>query len=247
MLLSVEGLSAGYGGVVVLRDVSLAVPEGSIATLLGPNGAGKTTLLRAISGIVTPRRGRVVFDSRLLNGMPPEKTVKLGIAHVPEGRGIFPGLTVHENLRMGLHGRRLAQNDGDEAIERVFSLFPLLSERLGQPAGTLSGGEQQMLAIGRALLTKPRLMMIDELSLGLAPMVVQRLLRALVEIRAAGVTVLLIDQFARLVLGVADMAFLLERGTLTFSGTSRELLRKPSVLHGAYLAGRTALQEVGTP
>jgi branched-chain amino acid transport system ATP-binding protein len=245
MLLSVEELTAGYGGVVVLRDVSLSVPEGGIAALLGPNGAGKTTLLRTISGIVAPRRGRVVFDSRLLNGTAPEKTVKLGIAHVPEGRGIFPGLTVHENLRMGLHSRR--DGDGKEAMERVASLFPALSERLRQPAGTLSGGEQQMLAIGRALLTQPRLLMIDELSLGLAPIVVQRLLKALAEIRAAGVTILLIDQFARLVLGVADTAFVLERGSLVFSGTSDELLGKPSVLHGAYLAGRTALQEVVTP
>jgi branched-chain amino acid transport system ATP-binding protein len=246
MMLSVEGVSAGYGRSSVLRDVSIDVPEGSIATLLGPNGAGKTTLLRVIAGSVKPRAGRVLFEDREITGTAPERSVRLGIAHVPEGRGVFPGMTVRENLMMGLHARR-GRRAFDEAMGGVADLFPILAERPHQLAGTLSGGEQQMLAIARGLLTQPRLLMIDELSLGLAPIVVQRLLAALKEIQSSGVTILLVEQFARLVLGMADVAFVLEHGSLAFAGTSQQLIDNPSVLHGAYLAGRKALQEVSTP
>jgi branched-chain amino acid transport system ATP-binding protein len=247
MMLSVEGITAGYGRSLVLRDVSIDVPEGSIATLLGPNGAGKTTLLRVIAGSVKPRAGQVKFEDKVITGTPPERTVRSGIAHVPEGRGVFPGMSVRENLLMGLFANRQGSRRLDEAMESVAELFPVLAERQSQAAGTLSGGEQQMLAIARGLLTKPRLLMIDELSLGLAPIVIQRLLAALKDIRESGVTILLVEQFARLVLGMADVAFVLEHGALAFAGTSQELIDNPSVLHGAYLAGRTALQEVGTP
>jgi branched-chain amino acid transport system ATP-binding protein len=177
----------------------------------------------------------------------PEKSVRLGIAHVPEGRGVFPGMTVRENLMMGLFAQRQGRKAVDEAMTSVADLFPILAERPNQLAGTLSGGEQQMLAIARGLLTKPRLLMIDELSLGLAPIVIQRLLAALKDIQASGVTILLVEQFARLVLGMADVAFVLEHGSLAFAGTSQQLIDNPSVLHGAYLAGRKALQEVTTP
>ena len=247
MMLSVEGVSAGYGRSSVLRDVSIDVPEGSIATLLGPNGAGKTTLLRVIAGSVKPRSGRVLFEDQEITGTVPEKSVRLGIAHVPEGRGVFPGMTVRENLMMGLFAQRQGRKAVDEAMASVADLFPILAERPNQLAGTLSGGEQQMLAIARGLLTKPRLLMIDELSLGLAPIVIQRLLAALKDIQASGVTILLVEQFARLVLGMADVAFVLEHGSLAFAGTSQQLIDNPSVLHGAYLAGRKALQEVTTP
>ncbi|HEY4409081.1 MAG TPA: ABC transporter ATP-binding protein [Acidimicrobiia bacterium] len=246
-MLSVEGVTAGYGRGSILRDVSIDVPEGSIATLLGPNGAGKTSLLRVIAGGLKPRTGRIVFEDKEITGTPPERTVRLGIAHVPEGRGVFPGMTVRENLLMGLHARRGGRRSFDDAIGSVAELFPVLAERPNQLAGTLSGGEQQMLAIARGLLTKPKLLMIDELSLGLAPIVVQRLLAALKEIQQSGVTILLVEQFARLVLGMADVAFVLEHGSLVFAGTSQQLIDNPSVLHGAYLAGRKALQEVSTP
>jgi branched-chain amino acid transport system ATP-binding protein len=247
MMLSVQGVTAGYGSSVVLRDVSLEIPEGSIATLLGPNGAGKTTLLRVISGVVKTRSGQVTFEDEVITGTPPERTVRLGIAHVPEGRGVFPGMSVRENLMMGMHATGQRAKDLDEALDGIGQLFPVLTERFRQAAGTLSGGEQQMLAIARGLLTKPRLLMIDELSLGLAPIVIQRLLAALDDIRAQGVTILLVEQFARLVLGMADVAFVLEHGSMAFAGTSQELIDNPSVLHGAYLAGKTALQEVATP
>ena len=247
MMLSVEGVTAGYARGSILQDVSIDVPEGSIATLLGPNGAGKTSLLRVIAGALKPRSGRVLFEDRDITGTVPERSVRLGIAHVPEGRGVFPGMTVRENLMMGLFPRREGRRAFDDAMGGVAELFPVLAERPNQLAGTLSGGEQQMLAIARGLLTRPKLLMIDELSLGLAPIVVQRLLAALKEIQQSGVTILLVEQFARLVLGMADVAFVLEHGSLVFAGTSQQLIDNPSVLHGAYLAGRKALQEVTTP
>jgi branched-chain amino acid transport system ATP-binding protein len=220
-LLEVEGLEAGYGPVTVLRDVSFAVEEGQVETILGPNGAGKTTTLRALSGMVR-RRGRVVFDGRELAKAAPERVARLGVAHVPEGRGTFTDLTVEENLRVGAYPRR----DGEvrDDIERWLKRFPALAERRAQRAGSLSGGEQQMLAVARALMLRPRLILLDEPSLGLAPLVTRDLFSILEGIaRDEGVTLLIVEQNANLVLRFADHAHVLEAGRVVLSGTAAEV------------------------
>jgi branched-chain amino acid transport system ATP-binding protein len=220
-LLEVEGLEAGYGPVTVLRDVSFAVEEGQVETILGPNGAGKTTTLRALSGMVR-RRGRVVFDGRELAKAAPERVARLGVAHVPEGRGTFTDLTVEENLRVGAYPRR----DGEvrDDIERWLKRFPALAERRTQRAGSLSGGEQQMLAVARALMLRPRLILLDEPSLGLAPLVTRELFAILEGIaRDEGVTLLIVEQNANLVLRFADHAHVLEAGRVVLSGTAAEV------------------------
>jgi branched-chain amino acid transport system ATP-binding protein len=220
-LLEVEGLEAGYGPVTVLRDVSFAVEEGQVETILGPNGAGKTTTLRALSGMVR-RRGRVVFDGRELAKAAPERVARLGVAHVPEGRGTFTDLTVEENLRVGAYPRR----DGEvrDDIERWLKRFPALAERRTQRAGSLSGGEQQMLAVARALMLRPRLILLDEPSLGLAPLVTRDLFSILEGIaRDEGVTLLIVEQNANLVLRFADHAHVLEAGRVVLSGTAAEV------------------------
>jgi branched-chain amino acid transport system ATP-binding protein len=220
-LLEVEGLEAGYGPVTVLRDVSFAVEEGQVETILGPNGAGKTTTLRALSGMVR-RRGRVVFDGRELAKAAPERVARLGVAHVPEGRGTFTDLTVEENLRVGAYPRR----DGEvrDDIERWLKRFPALAERRAQRAGSLSGGEQQMLAVARALMLRPRLILLDEPSLGLAPLVTRELFAILEGIaRDEGVTLLIVEQNANLVLRFADHAHVLEAGRVVLSGTAAEV------------------------
>jgi branched-chain amino acid transport system ATP-binding protein len=220
-LLEVEGLEAGYGPVTVLRDVSFAVEEGQVETILGPNGAGKTTTLRALSGMVR-RRGRLVFDGRELAKAAPERVARLGVAHVPEGRGTFTDLTVEENLRVGAYPRR----DGEvrDDIERWLKRFPALAERRAQRAGSLSGGEQQMLAVARALMLRPRLILLDEPSLGLAPLVTRELFAILEGIaRDEGVTLLIVEQNANLVLRFADHAHVLEAGRVVLSGTAAEV------------------------
>ena len=242
-LLAVRGLGVAYGGIRAVRDVSFDVCRGEIVTLIGGNGAGKSSILRAISGIV-PREGTVTYDGRDLARVAAHAIVGLGIAHVPEGRGIFGNLTVAENLRLATWQRRFgagrergsvgAQIAAD--LERVFAIFPRLKERLRQPGGTLSGGEQQMLAVGRALMCRPRLLLLDEPSMGLAPLLVREIFQVLREINAAGTTILLVEQNANMALRTAHRAHVLEIGAIVKSGTGQELLGDPAV-RGAYLGG----------
>ena len=230
-LLEVGEIEAGYGDVVVLRDVSFEVEEGGVAAVLGPNGAGKTTVLRAISGTVRPS-GRVSIDGRSITGMNPSKIARLGIAHVPEGRGTFAGLTVEENLSVGAYRRRDGAGVRRDR-ERCYEYFPRLRERRRTRGGNLSGGEQQMLAIARALMLEPRLLLLDEPSLGLAPIVTQELFRILGEIvREEGVTMLLVEQNAKLAL--ADYAYVLEAGRIVLSGEAENVKDDEAVRH-AYL------------
>ena len=217
-LLEVNGLGAGYGRVQVLWDVVLEVGEREIVALVGPNGAGKTTLLRALSGMAETRGGTATFRGRSLVGQPIERIVDLGISHVPEGRRLFAGLTVRDNLRLG--GWRTNNQD----IDRVVELFPRLGERLSQVCGSMSGGEQQMCAIARGLMSQPELMMIDELSLGLAPVVVDEILARLPDIAASGTAVLLVEQDVDAALSVAERAYVLETGHVVLSGRAGELL-----------------------
>jgi branched-chain amino acid transport system ATP-binding protein len=221
-LLEVEQLEAGYGQVTVLRGISLSVDEGSIVTVLGPNGAGKTTTLRAISGMIR-RTGKVRIDGRDVSRLGPEHLARKAVAHVPEGRGTFTGLTVEENLRVGAYARR-DRGAIAEDLKRCFRYFPRLEERRTQHAGAMSGGEQQMLAIARALMLKPRLMLLDEPSLGLAPNLTRELFKILERIvREDGVTLLLVEQNANLVLRFADYAYVLEAGRIVLSGEAGEI------------------------
>jgi branched-chain amino acid transport system ATP-binding protein len=225
-LLELRGVEARYGPVRALDGVSLAVDEGQIVAVLGANGAGKTTTLRAVSGTVR-RGGEIRFDGRPLGRRGPEAMARLGVAHVPEGRGTFGELTVEENLRLGAYTRR-GKLDGD--IERVSGWFPWIGERLDQPAGTLSGGEQQMLALARALMSRPKLLLLDEPSLGLAPLVTREIFRIVAELNEKeGLTVLVVEQNAAIALEVAAYAYVLEVGKVAVSGTSEELARDESV------------------
>jgi branched-chain amino acid transport system ATP-binding protein len=217
-VLDVRGLCAGYGRVQVLWDVDLSVGPNQIVALIGPNGAGKSTLLRAMSGMIPLRAGHITFRGRELAGLPVEDIVRVGIAHVPEGRRLFPGLTVRDNLRLG--GWRTRNTD----LGRVTELFPRLGERLGQTAGSLSGGEQQMCAIARGLMSQPDLIMIDELSLGLAPSVVDEIMGRLPDIAAAGTSVLLVEQDVDIALETAEYACVLEAGRVTLAGRAGDLL-----------------------
>ncbi len=222
-MLRLEGVEAGYGDVVAVRAVSLEVRAGEIVALIGANGAGKTTTLRAISGLLPVRRGRVELDGRPIGGQGPAAIVAAGVAHVPEGRQLFPTMTVLENLELGARTRESRARRAD-TLGRVFELFPRLSERTRQLAGTLSGGEQQMVAIGRALMARPRLLMLDEPSLGLAPVVVSAIFANLVAINRAGITVLLVEQNVLRALRLSHRAYVLENGTITLSGPSDTLL-----------------------
>ncbi len=217
-MLEVSGVSAGYGKAEVLWDVDLTVNEKEIVALVGPNGAGKTTLLRALSGMVATTAGSIKFRGTTVQGRSIEQIVDLGISHVPEGRRLFPGLTVRDNLRLG--GWRVKNTD----IDRVLEMFPQLGERLGQVAGSMSGGEQQMCAIARGLMSRPELMMIDELSLGLAPVVVDEIIERLPDIAASGTSVLLVEQDVDAALRVAARAYVLETGRIALSGKARDLL-----------------------
>jgi branched-chain amino acid transport system ATP-binding protein len=233
-LLEIEDLIVRYGQVPALKEISLTVGEGEIVALIGANGAGKSTTLRAISGLLKPSHGRIRFRGLDITGVKPARIVAQGIVHIPEGRRIFTRMTVEENLRLGFFSRR--REDATEAYERVFRLFPVLEERRRQRGATLSGGEQQMLAIGRALMTRPTLLLLDEPSLGLAPTLVLKIMDTIQGIRAQGTTVLLVEQNAYLALEMADQAYVLETGKVVLQGTGRELLANDMV-RKAYLGG----------
>lgn len=230
-ILEVRGLSVSYGGIEAIKNISFDVEEGKIVTLIGSNGAGKSSTLRSIAGIVRTRSGEVLFEGENILGLSPDQIVKRGITLVPEGRRVFPNLTVAENLRIGAYLRR---DDLRLDLEYIYTLFPRLKERLWQQAGTLSGGEQQMLAVGRALMAKPRLIMMDEPSLGLAPLVVQGIFDIIHTINSQGITVLLIEQNANMALQAADSAFVMQTGEIILSGTGAELLENEEVKE-AYL------------
>ena len=232
-MLTVQDLHVYYGNVHALKGLSLDVEEGEIVSLLGANGAGKSTTLRTISGLLRPRQGEMRFTGTLLNPLPAHRIVDMGISHAPEGRRVFTTLTVQENLNMGAYSRD-DKLGIEESRQRVFRLFPRLEERQKQIAGTLSGGEQQMLAIGRALMSRPRILMLDEPSLGLAPMLVRAIFDTIREINEQGVTILLVEQNARAALRLADRAYVLETGQIALSGTASELLRSERV-RKAYL------------
>jgi branched-chain amino acid transport system ATP-binding protein len=227
-LLSIENLSVRYGAITALHGVSIAVEQGEIVTLIGANGAGKSTTLRAVSGLCKCAEGRIVFDGKNLAGLAAHKILRLGLAQVPEGRGIFPNLTVDENLDLGAFVRKRGKELADDR-EKVFVLFPRLKERLKQRAGTLSGGEQQMLAIGRALLARPRLLLLDEPSLGLAPQLVQTIFRIIREINATGTTIFLVEQNAHMALQVAHRAYVLEVGSVVMQGDAKQLAASDEV------------------
>jgi len=234
-LLSIQDLKVAYGSVLALQGISIEVHEGEIVTLIGANGAGKSTLLRAISGIVPIQSGKIMFDAVNLGTVPAHNIVKLGVAHVPEGRGIFANLTVQENLKLSTWSRT-DRKDIQKEYQRIFDLFPRLAERQNQLAGTLSGGEQQMLAVARALMTRGRLMLLDEPSMGLAPVLVREIFQIVREINATGTTILLVEQNARQALRLAHRGYLLETGILKVAGTAEELMDNPSV-KAAYLGG----------
>jgi branched-chain amino acid transport system ATP-binding protein len=231
-VLSVEDLHVYYGEIHALKGVGLEVRRGEIVAVLGNNGAGKTTTLKTISGLLVPRGGRVTLDGHSLVGLPAHEIVRHGIAHVPEGRRIFNRLTVRENLLMGAYRRHDGGIQTD--LERVFALFPRLQERLTQVAGTLSGGEQQMLAIGRALMASPRLLLLDEPSMGLAPVLVEQIFETITGINRQGTTILLVEQNAAMALGIAHRGYVLETGTIALSGTAGAMAENPDVRR-AYL------------
>jgi len=235
-LLQVENLVTKYGGIPALKGISFEVKEGEIVALIGANGAGKSTTLMTISGVLKPSRGKIVFDGKGIQGLPPHEVVNLGVLQCPEGRRIFTRMTGEENLLMGYYPRR---NEGKpaEAMRRVFELFPVLEERIHQVGGTLSGGEQQMLAMGRALMAKPKLFLLDEPSLGLAPLLVEKVFETIERIHSEGITILLVEQNARAALSMADRAYVLEVGNITLEGTGRQLLQDEGV-RKAYLGGR---------
>ena len=245
-MLSVQNLRAGYGKIEVLHDVSIAVAQGQIVTLIGANGAGKTTLLKTVSGLIRPTGGSITFEDASLARRPAHKIVQLGMSHVPEGRAILKRMTVLDNLRMGAYVRRDKEIDSD--IDAVFARFPALAERRMQLAATLSGGEQQMLAIGRALVARPRLLLLDEPSLGLAPKFVTRIVQTLIDLKREGKTILLVEQNARKALQIADHGYVMERGRIVLSGTGETLLNDPQVQHtylGQHAAPRAPAGTVG--
>ena len=230
-ILEIKDLSVSYGGIEAIKNISMDVEAGSIVTLIGSNGAGKSSTLRSIAGIVKAKSGEVLFEGENILGLSPDQIVKRGVTLVPEGRRVFPNLTVAENLHVGAY---LRKDDIKPDIEYVYELFPRLKERSWQFAGTLSGGEQQMLAVGRALMARPKLIMMDEPSLGLAPLVVQGIFDIIRTINKAGITVLLIEQNANMALKVADYAYVMQTGEITLSGTGAELLENEEVKE-AYL------------
>ena len=232
MMLELQDLHLSYGGIRALKGVSIQVNEGEIVSLIGANGAGKSTTLRAISGLERAQSGKILYNGEDITGKPSKYMVQNGLILVPEGRLIFPDMTVLENLKIGAYLR--SDRDVDADIQRMYELFPRLKERAWQMAGTLSGGEQQMLAVGRALMSKPKLLMMDEPSLGLAPLVVKDIFSIIRTIRDSGVTVLLIEQNANAALKIADRGYVLETGRITLEGSGRELLSNPAV-RSAYL------------
>ncbi|MHC3468675.1 ABC transporter ATP-binding protein [Streptomyces sp. 7R007] len=232
-LLEVEDLRVAYGKIEAVKGISFKVEAGQVVTLIGTNGAGKTTTLRTLSGLLKPSSGKIMFDGRPLNGVAAHKIVALGLAHSPEGRHIFPRLTIEENLRLGAFLRK--DKEGIEKdIQRAYDLFPILGERRRQAAGTLSGGEQQMLAMGRALMSQPKLLMLDEPSMGLSPIMMQKIMSTIVELKSQGTTILLVEQNAQAALSLADHGHVMEVGNIVLSGTGQDLLHDESV-RKAYL------------
>ena len=225
-MLKIDYLKVSYGGIEAVKGITFQVPERQIVTLIGANGAGKSTTLRAIAGLVKPASGRIHLQAEDITGLPPDRIVSKGITLVPEGRRVFPDLTVLENLKIGAYLRKDSLEDD---IKWVYDLFPRLQERSWQAAGTLSGGEQQMLAVGRALMSRPKIIMMDEPSLGLAPIVVKGIFEIIREINKQGVTVLLIEQNANMALHTADLGYVLETGKITMSGSGQELLANEDV------------------
>ena len=230
-LLKVMDLKVSYGGIEALKGVSFEVEKGQIVTLIGANGAGKSTTLRAISGLVPVKSGTITYDGNVISGQQPQQIVSEGLCMVPEGRRVFPNLTVYENLKIGAY---LRKDDISADVEHVYQLFPRLKERSWQLAGTLSGGEQQMLAVGRAVMTRPKLIMMDEPSLGLAPLVVKDIFAIIKQLKGTGMTVLLIEQNANAALHACDYAYVMETGKITLSGTGEELLASEAIQE-AYL------------
>ena len=232
-MLTLENISVSYGAISALKGVSMHVEQGEVITLIGANGAGKTTTLRTITGLLAPREGRVLFEGAEISGTPTHQLVARGIAMSPEGRGVFANLTVRENLQMGAYLKK-NKREIQEDMENGFRLFPRLKEREQQKAGTLSGGEQQMLAMARALMSRPRLLLLDEPSLGLAPLVVHTIFEAIEEIRGKGTTILLVEQNAHAALGHSDRAYVLETGRIVMEGPSKQLAADPRIKE-AYL------------
>ena len=236
MLLEVEGLCVNYGRIEAIREISFTVPENSIVTLIGANGAGKTTTMKTVSGLRPVRAGKVVFEGKDITGVPAHQRVELGITQSPEGRGVFPGMTVLENLEMGAYTRKDRKETAKVDLARVFALFPRLEERITQAAGTMSGGEQQMLAMGRALMGHPKLLLLDEPSMGLAPKLIAQIFAIIREIHEQGTTILLVEQNAMQALRTADEAYILETGEIVRHGTGAELGADESI-KAAYLGG----------
>ena len=226
-MLTLRSLQTSYGPIKALRGIDIEVSSGEIVCLLGSNGAGKTTTLMTVSGILRPDKGDIIFEGESLTEMPPSEIVRRGICHVPEGRRIFPKLTVHDNLEMGAYSA--PSSDLNRNFEKVFAIFPILKERARQMGGTLSGGEQQMLAIGRSLMSNPRMLLLDEPSLGLAPIMVSRIFKIIQDINREGITVLLVEQNARAALQLSHRGYVLETGTIQLSGTGEELLGNEDV------------------
>ncbi|MFI8339711.1 ABC transporter ATP-binding protein [Streptomyces sp. NPDC085639] len=232
-LLKVEDLKVAYGKIEAVKGISFEVNEGEIVCLVGTNGAGKTTTLRTLSGLIKPKSGTITFDGQPLAAVPAHKIVSLGLAHSPEGRHIFPRLTIAENLQLGAFLR--TDKDGiEQDVQRAYEMFPILGERRKQAAGTLSGGEQQMLAMGRALMSRPKLLMLDEPSMGLSPLMMQKIMATIKELKATGMTILLVEQNAQAALSLSDNAHVMEIGKIVLSGTGRDLLHNEDV-RKAYL------------
>ena len=235
-MLEIKNLNVHYGVIHALKGISLTVNEGEIVTLIGANGAGKTTTLRTISGLIKPSSGQVLLDGKDITNVPASDKVELGISQVPEGRRIFPEMTVFENLELGAFLRK-DKAEIKKDIEQVYDLFPILKDRKKQTAGTLSGGEQQMLAMGRALMSRPRILLLDEPSMGLAPLLVREIFNIITDINKSGTTILLVEQNASIALSIADRAYVLENGSIVMSGSGKELA-KSSEIQKAYLGGK---------
>ncbi|MFS0765108.1 MULTISPECIES: ABC transporter ATP-binding protein [Peribacillus] len=234
-MLKIEDINVYYGNIQALKGISLSINEGEIVTLIGANGAGKSTLLKSISGLLKPKQGKILYEGDSIGGKAAQSIVKMGISHVPEGRRVFANMTVEENLQLGAYLRKDKAGIKQD-MEKVYELFPRLLERLKQQSGTLSGGEQQMLAMGRALMAKPRLLLLDEPSMGLAPLLVKQIFNIIEEINKTGTTILLVEQNANLALSIADRAYVVETGRIVLSGKSEELTASEEIKN-AYLGG----------
>ncbi|MFC8563643.1 ABC transporter ATP-binding protein [Peribacillus frigoritolerans] len=234
-MLKIEDINVYYGNIQALKGISLSINEGEIVTLIGANGAGKSTLLKSISGLLKPKQGKIIYEGDPIGGKAAQSIVKMGISHVPEGRRVFANMTVEENLQLGAYLRKDKAGIKQD-MEKVYELFPRLLERLKQQSGTLSGGEQQMLAMGRALMAKPRLLLLDEPSMGLAPLLVKQIFHIIEEINKTGTTILLVEQNANLALSIADRAYVVETGRIVLSGKSEELTASEEIKN-AYLGG----------